>query len=412
LSEEPIREEAHAGLMRVHALSGRRRQALEQYELLSEILRRELGMEPAAEIRRLYEEILSDKFPPAQDLSPAEPQDGRTHNLPDARSSFVGRVREMVELKRLLSMTGLLTLTGAGGAGKTRLALEVARELVSVYPDGVWLVELAPLSDPELVVQQLVRALSVREEPERPIIETLTDTLRKKKALVVVDNCEHLVDAAASVAGVLLGSCPRLKILATSRKPLGVASEALWAVPSLSVPGADHLQDTDNLARYESVRLFVDRARAKLAAFALTPENARVIAEICRKLDGVPLAIELAAARMDILTADQIAQRLDRALRLLTDGSRAVEPRHRTLRAALDWSYELLSEPERRLFGRLYRLFARWPGGYCLLPGRVRAGRRILRAKPRAAPETRRQAQRRPDAEQPRSSGALPGRAA
>ena len=362
LSEEPLREEAHAGLMRIHALSGRRRQALERYELLSEVLRRELGMEPAAESRHLYEEILSGKFPPAQDLSPAESRDGRTHNLPAARTSFVGREREMVELKRMLSMTGLLTLTGTGGAGKTRLALEVARELVSVYPDGVWLVELAPLSDPELVAQQLARALGVREEPERQLLETLVEYLRKKKALLLLDNCEHLLDAVANLAGVLLGSCPRLKLLATSREPLGVASEATWAVPSLSVPGADYLPDPDNLARYESVRLFVDRTSAKLVAFALTPENARAVAEVCQKLDGVPLAIELAAARMAILTADQIAQRLDRTLGILTGGSRTVEPRHRTLRAALDWSYELLSEPERKLFGRL-SVFA---GGFTL----------------------------------------------
>jgi predicted ATPase/DNA-binding SARP family transcriptional activator/DNA-binding CsgD family transcriptional regulator len=362
VAEEPTRVEAHVGLMRLHALSGRRVEALGQHQRLESILSEQLGAEPDSESRRLREEISSGRFPPPTPTRQERPLEEHpdAHNLPTQRTSFVGRESEMVELKRLLSMTGLLTLTGAGGCGKTRLALEVTGELAGVYPDGVWLVELAPLSEPDLVVRQVARALGIREQPERPLMEMLVEHLRQKKVLLVLDNCEHLVDAASTLAGVLLGSCPRVKILATSREPLGVAGEVNWLVPSLSVPGTDHLPGAENLARYESVRLFVERARLRLPTFELAPENAGSVAEVCRKLDGVPLAIELAAARMDILRADQIAERLDRALALLTGGSETVELRHRTLRAALDWGYELLGEPERRLFRRLSAFAGGW----------------------------------------------------
>jgi predicted ATPase/DNA-binding SARP family transcriptional activator/DNA-binding CsgD family transcriptional regulator len=365
VAEEPTRVEAHAGLMRLYALSERRAAALEQYERLKSILSEWLGAEPDAETRRLREEIASGWFPPptqtTQEEPPLEEHPG-AHNLPVQRTSFVGREREIVELKRLLSMTGLLTLTGAGGSGKTRLALEVAGELASLYPDGVWLVELAPLSDPDLVAQQVAKALSVREQPDLAHMEMLVEHLRQKNALLVLDNCEHLVDATSDLAGVLLGSSPRLKILATSREPLGVAGEVNWRVSPLSVPSTDHLPDAENLARYESVRLFVDRARLRLPAFELTQENAGAVARVCRKLDGIPLAIELATARMGALAVEQVAERLEVSLDVLKGGSRTAEPRQQTLRATLDWSYELLSEPERKLFGQL-SVFA---GGFTL----------------------------------------------
>ena len=364
LSEEPADEEAHAGLMRLYALSGRRGEALRQYELLEKALRRELGAEPGAENRRLREEILSGRFPPlrppAEDRPSGEIPDAGPHNLPVQRSSFVGRERDIVEIKQLLSMTGLLTLTGTGGTGKTRLALEVARDLVGLYPGGVWLVELAPLSEEALVPQEVASTLGIHEQPGSPLTDTLIRTMRQKKLLLVLDNCEHLIDAAARLVDTLLDSCPRLKILATSREPLGVAGEANWKVPTLSVPDAERLPAAEDLTRYESVRLFEERAHLKLPAFEITPDNTRSVAEVCRRLDGIPLAIELATARMGTLAVEQVAERLEDSLKFLTGGARTASPRQQTMRAALEWSYELLFEAEKRLFERLSVFVGGW----------------------------------------------------
>ncbi|MGH3087340.1 MAG: ATP-binding protein, partial [Rubrobacteraceae bacterium] len=283
---------------------------------------------------------------------------GGPSNLPAPLTSFVGRENETLEVKRLLSMTRLLTLTGAGGCGKTRLAVETARGLVGAYPDGVWLVELAPLS--EGTSQAVAAALDVHEQPNLPLADTLSDHLRRKDLLLVLDNCEHLVDSAARLADTLLGACPKLKILATSRERLGVPGEAVWAVPPLSLPGEDGAPE--GLMRCEAVRLFVDRARSRLPAFDLTENNARSVAEVCRKLDGIPLAIELATARMGALAVEQVAERLEDSLGLLTGGGRTTEPRHQTMRATLEWSHGLLDEPEQKLFHRL-SVFA---GGFSL----------------------------------------------
>ena len=330
VAEEPTCVEAHVGLMRAHALSGRRVEALGQYQRLESILSEQLGAEPDAQSRLLREQIASGDVPPPTPTTEERPLEEHpgTHNLPVQRTSFLGREREMVEVKRQLSVAGLLTLTGTGGCGKTRLALEIARDLVSSYPDGVWLVELAPLSEPDLVAGQLARVLNLREQPDRPLMEMLVEHLRQKKALLVLDNCEHLVDAAAGLAGVLLGSCPRLKILATSREPLEVAGEVNWRVSPLSVPGSDHLPDAEILTRYESVRLFIDRARLRLPAFELTQENAKAVADVCRKLDGIPLAIELVTGRVATLAVQQVAERIEDSLSLLFSGPRAATPRH------------------------------------------------------------------------------------
>ncbi len=363
VAEEPTHEEAHLGLMRLCALSGRRVEALAQYERLEEVLSRELDTEPGVSSRRLYEEIASGRFPqtsPSHAGSGPEEAAGGHNNLPAARISFVGRERERAEVKRALSMTRLLTLTGAGGSGKTRLAVEVARDLVGAYPDGVWLVELAPLSDPALVPQAVARTLEVREQPDVPLAATLVDALRRKQMLLVLDNCEHLIDACARLMDTLLGSGSRSRVLATSREALGVAGEANWPVPSLTVPAACDLPAIESLTRYEAVYLFVDRARSKLAAFHLTPQNARAVAEVCKKLDGIPLAIELAAARVTVLAVEQIAEKLEDPLKLLTAGGRTAPPRHRTLRATLEWSYDLLSEQERALFDRLSVFAGGW----------------------------------------------------
>jgi predicted ATPase/DNA-binding SARP family transcriptional activator len=367
VAEEPVHEGAHVGLMRVYALLGGRSEALGQYERLREALSREFGAEPEAAARHLQQEIWAGTFPPA----PPPPSEGllseespsamgvARHNLPLVRTSFVGRERETREVRRLLAMTGLLTLTGAGGSGKTRLALKVVRDLVGAYPDGVWLVELAPLSDPALVSQAVAQALAVREVPGRSLEDTLTDHLRTKNLLLVVDNCEHLVDPVAHLAEALLRSCPRLRILATSRELLGVRSEATWMVPPLSLPDVEGVPSIEVVASTEAARLFVDRTRARLPGFELTGGNAGAVGRICLKLEGIPLAIELAAARMGALATEQVAGRLEDSLKLLTSGQ-TLEPRHQTLRATLDWSHDLLSEPERRLFRRLSVFAGGW----------------------------------------------------
>ncbi|MGH3147724.1 MAG: ATP-binding protein, partial [Rubrobacter sp.] len=291
------------------------------------------------------------------------PKQGPPHNLPLELSSFVGREREVGEVEGLLGGgTRLVTLCGPGGCGKTRLALAVAQEVVEGFESGVWWVELASLSDPTLVAGALASALGVREVPNRPPTEVLIEHLKPGKTLVILDNCEHLVEGCAVLADTLLRACPHLRILATSREPLRVAGEATWMVPSLSLPDPGRPLPTGELERYEAIGLFVERARAVDAGFALTEHNAPAVARLCHELDGIPLAIELAAARVRALTVEQILGRLEDPLSLLTTGRRTAEPRHQTLRAALEWSYELLDEQERELLAR-HAVFA---GGWDL----------------------------------------------
>jgi predicted ATPase/DNA-binding SARP family transcriptional activator/DNA-binding CsgD family transcriptional regulator len=364
ISEEPTREEAHVDLMRLYAFSGQHYEAVLQYEQLRNALSQELDAEPSGASQRLYEEIRAGKFPatpsPVAGYPLKEAVGSVPNNLPIPLTSFIGREHEMLEARRLLSMTRLLTLTGAGGCGKTRLALEVAADLVGAYPDGVWLVELAPLSDPALVPQEMAATLGVREQPNRPLAQTLSGYLGSRQALLVLDNCEHLVDAAARLAKALLSACPKLRILATSREPLGVPGESVWPVPSLSLPDAEGAFTTESLMSCEAVRLFMDRARSRLPDFELTAENAGAVVRVCRKLDGIPLAIELASARVGALAVEQVAERLEDSLKLLTGGSRTAEPRQQTLRAALDWSYDLLDEAERMLFRQLSVFSGGW----------------------------------------------------
>ena len=284
------------------------------------------------------------------------------HNLPLELSSFVGREKELAEVKRLLEDTRLLTLTGSGGCGKTRLALAVASEMVERFEDGVWMVDLAPLADPALVPQAVASTLGVREQPGRILTEILSDYLRSKKVLLILDNCEHLIEACAELSEVLLRACPELRVLATSREALGITGEIAWLVPSLSLPDLRHLPAFESLPQYESARLFLERTAAVKPTFALTEQNAGAVAQICYRLDGIPLAIELAAARTKVLSVEQIAERLDNSFRLLTTGGRMAVPRHRTLHATMDWSHELLPEEEHELFRRL-SVFA---GGFTL----------------------------------------------
>jgi len=377
VAEELTHEGAHVGLMRLYALLGRRREALRQYEGLREALFKDSGRELEAATTHLQQEIWAGTFPhpdsppaglPAKEEGVEEAgysaggPPRRKHNLPLARTSFIGRERESLEVKRLLAMTRLLTLTGAGGCGKTRLALEVARDLVGAYPDGVWLVELASFSDPTLTAQAVAQALAVREQPNRPILETLKDTLHSRKMLLVMDNCEHLVEAAARLVDALLGSCPRLRILATSRETLNSAGEVNWVVPSLSVPDfcQEEAYTPQKLEVYESLRLFVERARQRDPSFVVSVRNAQAVAQVCRRLEGIPLAIELAAARMGVFSAQQLSIRLEDSLKLLSKGERTAEPKHRSLRATLEWSHKLLSENEQILFRRLSVFAGGW----------------------------------------------------
>jgi predicted ATPase/DNA-binding CsgD family transcriptional regulator len=287
----------------------------------------------------------------------------RPHNLPFELSSFVGRRRELAEVGRLLEHNRLVTLTGPGGCGKTRLALEVSGGLVERFADGVRLVELAPLSDPTLVPQAVSTVLPVREERGRALVDTMRAHLEGAELLLVLDNCEHLIEPCAKLASALLRSCPGLRILATSREPLDIAGEVSWLVPPLSLPDADPATlDPASLSRYEAVRLFTQRAGAVHSDFVLTAENAPTVANLCRRLEGMPLAIELAASRVRVLTLEQIVERVDDCFRLLKGGDRAASPRHQTLWATVNWSHDLLSEEERKLFRRL-SVFA---GGFSL----------------------------------------------
>ena len=276
-----------------------------------------------------------------------------SNNLPIQLTTFIGREREIEDAKRLLSTTHLLTLMGSGGAGKTRMAIQVAADLIEEFPKGVWLVELAPLAEPTLVVQAVASTFQVREAAGRSLLDLLVDYLQPKSLLLVLDNCEHLVSACAQLVSALLRACPGVKVLATSREALGIAGETTYHVPPLSRPDPRRRPSLEALTQFESVQLFVERGVHSQPRFALTEANATAVAHICHRLDGIPLAIELAAARVKVLTPDQIAARLDDRFRLLTGGSRTGLPHHQTLRAAMDWSYSLLSEEERTVLRRL-----------------------------------------------------------
>ncbi|MCA1842270.1 MAG: AAA family ATPase, partial [Actinobacteria bacterium] len=279
----------------------------------------------------------------------------RRHNLPVATSSFVGREHELAVVADLVRGSRLVTLAGAGGVGKTRLALQVAAGLVEAYPDGVFLVDLAPLADPELVAAQVGRAIGIvesqtRRDPEA-LVDGLCDHLGQRTMLLLLDNCEHLIDAVARLGDNVLARCPDVAVLATSREPLGITGEILWRVPPLAMPAAD--PETGSIPSGDAVTLFCERARAVEAGFTLNADNAGAVARICRRLDGIPLAMELAAARIGLLSPEQLADRLDDCFRLLSAGPRTAVARHQTLRATMDWSYGLLQPAEQLLLQRL-----------------------------------------------------------
>lgn len=293
-------------------------------------------------------------------FTPLKTLDVFPHNLPLQLTSFVGREKEILEVKRELLGDRFVTLTGPGGTGKTRLALQVGAELLELFPDGVWQVEFASLSDASLVPQTVAAVLGVRESSGRPTIAVLTDYLRNREMLLILDNCEHLLAASAQLVEALLQSCPNLCILATSREALNIPGEISYRVPSLSIPDPRNPTHLPSLSKYEAMQLFVQRAEIVRPGFELTEANAHAVAQICRRLDGIPLAIELSVARVKMMPVEQVAARLDDRFRLLTGGSRNALPRHQTLRALIDWSYDLLSDQERTLFRRLSVFAGGW----------------------------------------------------
>ncbi|SDU62999.1 BTAD domain-containing putative transcriptional regulator [Jiangella alkaliphila] len=365
VAEYPLRERLVGQLLRALVAAGRPAAALAAYERTREALADELGTDPSAELAALHTSILRGELPPAAPAAaapppvpaaaPAERPASRT-NLRAGLTSFVGRDADVARVRDLVGEYRLTTLTGPGGSGKTRLAGEASRALVDRMPDGVWLVELAPVADGADLPAALLGALDLRDQTFGITTDDpagrLVAALRTRTALLVLDNCEHVIDAAAALADRLLGECPDLRILATSREPLGITGEAVWPVEPLALP-PEHDGDAGDLLRFDAVRLLVDRARAVRPGFALTDADAPAVARICRALDGMPLAIELAAARLRTITVEQLAARLDDRFHLLTGGSRTALPRHQTLRAVVDWSWELLPEPERVVLRRL-----------------------------------------------------------
>ncbi len=311
LELDPWREEAHRQLMRALALSGQRSAALAQYEKCQRVLAEELGAEPSQETVSLQIKIKADHLT----------RTDQHHNLPTALTSLIGRARELAEIDRLLETPTcrVLTLTGPGGIGKTQLALRAAIEHVGLFAGGVWVVELAALSDPTLVPQAMALALDLRESAGRSLQDLLLDYLKAREVLLVLDNCEHLIEACAQVAHAVLRDCPQVSIVATSREALKIPGEVSFHVPPLATPDPQHVPSLEALTHYDAVCLFTERAQAVLPSFEVSDANASAVAQVCHRLDGMPLALELAAARVRGLKVEQIAQRLDDRFRLLTE---------------------------------------------------------------------------------------------
>jgi predicted ATPase/predicted Ser/Thr protein kinase len=293
-------------------------------------------------------DILEDKAHPKK---VREPQ--RKHNLPEQLTSFVGRSQEIETVQKLLCENRLVTLTGAGGCGKTRLAVETARSFIEDYEDGVWFINLGPVTDPNLAANEVMDVLDIKEIPSKAIIDTLIENVKNMSLLLLLDNCEHLVQACAEIADKLLKSVKDMRILATSREALNTRGEVAWRVPSLSFPDKDPSKDTDKALQYEAVKLFTERAVSSKPGFAFNPKNAIPIVGICQRVAGIPLAVELAATRIRHLSPETILERLDDQMKILASSSRTAPERQQTLKATIDWSYDLLSEEEQQLFNRL-----------------------------------------------------------
>jgi predicted ATPase/DNA-binding SARP family transcriptional activator len=353
-SRSPSRERLAGQLMRALHACGRRTDALEIYQRTREHLSHELGLEPSEALAELQRTMLESSLPAPQTAM------SMPHNLPVPVTSFIGREDDVDGVRTALKQVRLVTLVGTGGVGKTRLAIEAGQAALGEFPDGVWLVDLTGLSDPKLVPAASANALGVREQAGQPVVETLVNHLVLRRTLIIVDNCEHLIDACAALVDRLLSSCQHVRVLATSREPLNVAGESLRRVRPLTVPSTQNAGS--DAAAAESVRLFADRAQAAASGFEVSDENLGPVVSICRRLEGVALAIELAAARLRTMTVTEIASRLDDRFGLLTVGPRTARPRQRTLEATVAWSYDLLAPSEQLLFDRL----AVFAGGFSL----------------------------------------------
>jgi len=357
---DPLNESSHRQLMQVYIQAGQHSAALKQYQICEQTLRKELGIDPQPETRELYKKIRKRDIKPVQ-IEKSKEKRAPSHNLPHQISSFIGREKEQKAIAKLIAGNRLVTLVGTGGIGKTSLALQVGHKLLQDYSDGVWFVALDSLSDPALVPQTVAAIFDIRERTDASILELLTNSLRPQSALLIFDNSEHLLDACAQLITALLQYCPSLKILATSREAFGIAGEATYWVPSLSTP-EPRRDSLEKLAKYEAVRMFAERAALVQSAFELTNANMQTVAKICRKVDGIPLAIELAAARVNILQVEEILHQLEESFQVLANQSRTSSPRHQTLQSSMDWSWGLLEETE-RVFLRQLSIFA---GGWTL----------------------------------------------
>jgi predicted ATPase/DNA-binding SARP family transcriptional activator/Tfp pilus assembly protein PilF len=376
---DPLRETVHGALMQALADCGDTAAVTQVYRDLRLLLHRELNAAPSPETEALYQRLRAQAqqtvCPPERPLRQKVPTPPR--RLPIPLNTLIGREHDIEAVVGWLGAGRLLTLTGAGGVGKTRLAIAVGEALVESSPDGVWFVELASLADPALVAQTVARTLGVREEAGRPLTETLADLLASRSLVLILDNCEHLLSTCVLLADSLLRACGGLRLLATSREPLGLFGERVYRVPSLALPpaavGSAHPgaavsaqtgseKDVNSLLEYAAVRLFIERALMAQPSFRLTRQNVGIVVQVCGRLDGIPLAIELAAARLRAMPIEQIATHLNNCFHLLTGGSRTALPRQQTLRALIDWSYDLLTEPECTLLRRL----AVFAGGWTL----------------------------------------------
>jgi predicted ATPase/DNA-binding SARP family transcriptional activator len=362
LRQDPTREETYRHLMHLYAQSGDRASVARVYKTCVTVLERELGIEPGTMTQKAYKDALDRAADSNLAVQAPEShlEEHLHHNLPVSLTSFVGRVRELEQIKSLLFESRLVTLSGPGGMGKTRLALAAARELLPNYRDGIFLVDLAPIDHPEMVTTTIADALQANDDIRDAGLDGLINLLRDQSLLLLLDNCEHLNQEAGRLSLALLQACPELRILTTSRETLNIYGERIWQVPALPTPGRTERTDPMDLTNQavaletnESVKLFIERAVSTLPTFRVTSAILPAIAEICRHLEGIPLAIEMAAARVKTLTVHQIVQRLDNILELLKGSSNAVLPRHHTMEAVMDWSYDMLTIAERELFARL-----------------------------------------------------------
>ncbi|MBS1517862.1 MAG: hypothetical protein JSS91_07230 [Bacteroidetes bacterium] len=305
-------------------------------------------------IYQIVSEGLVKDFPPLKSV------DARQNNLPSSVSKFIGRRKEIEEIKELFSKVRMLSLTGSGGTGKTRLAIQLVSEILDEFDNGVWLIEFSPVTDPGLIVREISTVLNIKEETDKDLLETLKEYLKDKNILLLFDNCEHLLDKCSSLSQELLTYCPKLKIISTSRMSFNIPGESIYRIPPLSMPENIKKESFETLSGYESVSFFLETAKSINANFSLSEENIYDVAELCKKLDGIPLAIELAAKRINVLSVEKILARLDDRFRLLTGGGSTALPRQKTLKAMIDWSYDLLSGNEQELLQRLSIFMGGW----------------------------------------------------